>query len=137
MGARQVAQEAATLESWIRRGVPVVLGDLAAAIDEATESIESLSTQLSVAGLPGSQVADAAPATRQPGNAATAPLLPIAKKMREHLDANNLAAVDCFADLKSAAGEKHAAPLRMLEESLDRLDFVAARRHLDEIEAKA
>ena len=57
--------------------------------------------------------------------------------MREHLDANNLAAVDCFADLKSAAGEKHAAPLRMLEESLDRLDFAAARRHLDEIEANA
>ena len=47
MGARQVAQEAATLESWIRRGVPVVLGDLAAAIDEATDSIESLNTVLS------------------------------------------------------------------------------------------
>ena len=131
MGARQVAQEAATLESWIRRGVPVVLGDLAAAIDEATESIESLSTQLSVSpAIPPAIVSPSA------GEIAGATLA-IAKKMREHLDANNLAAVDCFADLKSAAGEKHAAPLRLLEESLDRLDFAAARRHLDEIEANA
>ena len=138
MGARQVAQEAATLESWIRRGVPVVLGDLAAAIDEATESIESSSTLLSVAGLPGwPGLPLATPPTRNPPACATATLLPIAKKMREHLDANNLAAVDCFADLKSAAGEKHAAPLRGLEESLERLDFAAARRHLDEIEANA
>jgi signal transduction histidine kinase/DNA-binding response OmpR family regulator/HPt (histidine-containing phosphotransfer) domain-containing protein len=127
MGARRVAQEAATLESWIRRGVPVVLGDLAAAIDEAAESIESLNAMLG--GAP------AAPPPRGSEAAVTAALLPIAKKMREHLDANNLAAVDCFADLKRAAGDKHPEPLRMLEESLDRLDFAAARHYLDQIEA--
>jgi hypothetical protein len=55
--------------------------------------------------------------------------------MREHLEANNLAAVECFADLKAAVGNTHAEPLRMLEESLDRLDFEAARRYLDQIEA--
>lgn len=53
--------------------------------------------------------------------------------MRAHLEANNLAAVDCFADLKAAVG--NSEPLRMLEESLDRLDFAAARRYLDQIEA--
>jgi signal transduction histidine kinase/DNA-binding response OmpR family regulator len=127
MGARQVAQEAATLESWIRRGVPVVLGDLAAAIDEATESIESVNSLLSGA--------EAAPPPRGGEAAASKALLPIARKMREHLDANNLAAVDCFAELKLAAGDKHPEPLRMLEESLDRLDFAAARRYLDQIEA--
>jgi CheY-like chemotaxis protein/HPt (histidine-containing phosphotransfer) domain-containing protein len=126
MGARRVAQEAATLESWIRRGVPVVLGDLAAAIEEATESIESLTALLNVGR-----------ASARPGRAEAQPtsVLPIAEKMREHLDANNLAAVDFFPALKSAAGEKHAEPLRLLEESLDRLDFVAARRYLDQIEA--
>ncbi len=124
MGARQVAQEAATLESWIRRGVPVVLGDLAAAIDEATESIDALNTLLGVAQ----------PSAQCTVHSAQG-FLPIAKKMREHLDANNLAAVDCFADLKSAVGDKHAEPLRMLEESLDRLDFESARRYLDQIEA--
>jgi two-component system, sensor histidine kinase and response regulator len=131
MGARQVAQEAATLESWIRRGVPVVLGDLAAAIDEATQSIETLSASLSVAPA----ILPASSGETRAGRIAGATLLPIAKKMREHLEANNLAAVDCFAELKAAAGEKYAAALRMLEESLEQLDFAAARRHLDEIEA--
>ncbi|HEX3583710.1 MAG TPA: Hpt domain-containing protein, partial [Thermoanaerobaculia bacterium] len=126
MGARRVAQEAATLESWIRRGVPVVLGDLAAAIDEATESIESLTSLLNGA--------EASPSALSTVHSAQA-LPPIAEKMREHLDANNLAAVDFFPALKSAAGEKHAEPLRLLEESLDRLDFAAARRYLDQIEA--
>jgi len=126
MGAKQVAQEAATLESWIRRGVPVVLGDLAAAIDEATDSIETLNTVLG--GAPAASPAHA-------GRIGATPLLPITKKMREHLEANNLAAVDCFPDLKSAVGEKHSEPLRMLEESLDRLDFESARRYLDQIEA--
>jgi two-component system sensor histidine kinase/response regulator len=124
MGARQVAQEAATLESWIRRGVPVVLGDLAAAIDEATGSIESLNAMLG-----------GAPAASQAAKGSNAPFLPIAQKMREHLEANNLAAVDCFADLKSAVGDQYAEPLRLLEESLDRLDFAAARGYLDQIEA--
>ena len=131
MGAKQVAQEAATLESWIRRGVPVVLADLAAAIDEATDSIETLNTLLSMESNVGR-------ASARPGRAEARPtsaLLPIAQKMREHLDANNLAAVDCFADLKAAIGSSE--PLRMLEESLDRLDFAAARRYLDQIEANA
>jgi signal transduction histidine kinase/CheY-like chemotaxis protein len=132
MGARQVAQEAATLESWIRRGVPVVLGDLAAAIDEATDSIESLNTLLS--GAPAASPAGSAGSAGRIAGA-TQNLLPLAKKMREHLDANNLAAVDFFPDLKSAAGEANAEPLRLLEESLDRLDFDAARRYLDQIEA--
>ena len=137
MGARQVAQEAATLESWIRRGVPVVLADLAAAIDEASDSIESLNPLLNgvaPAILPaGGRAAAAKDAGRIAG--ATPTLLPIARKMREHLDANNLAAVDCFSDLRLAVGDKHAEPLRMLEVSLDRLDFAAARRYLDQIEA--
>ena len=60
-------------------------------------------------------------------------LVPIAKKLREHLEANNLAAVDCFADLKATVG--NSEPLRMLEESLDRLDFESARHYLDQIEA--
>jgi two-component system sensor histidine kinase/response regulator len=136
MGARQVAQEAATLESWIRRGVPVVLGDLAAAIDEATDSIESLNAMLSVAARP-SPAATQHPLPpgeggRRPGEGRGA-TLNIARKMREHLEANNLAAVDCFADLKAAVG--NSEPLRMLEESLERLDFAAARRYLDQIEA--
>ncbi|HEV8432938.1 MAG TPA: response regulator [Thermoanaerobaculia bacterium] len=131
MGAKQIAQEAATLESWIRRGVPVVLGDLAAAIDEATESIQTLEAMLGVAPAPSS----AASRDGRGTIAGATPLLPITKKMREHLEANNLAAVECFADLKAAVGNTHAEPLRMLEESLDRLDFEAARRYLDQIEA--
>jgi signal transduction histidine kinase/DNA-binding response OmpR family regulator/HPt (histidine-containing phosphotransfer) domain-containing protein len=125
MGAKQIAQEAATLESWIRRGVPVVLGDLAAAIDETTESIETLNSML-----------DVGRASARPSRAEARPtttFIPIAKKMREHLEANNLAAVDCFSDLKAAVG--NSEPLRLLEESLDRLDFESARRYLDLLEA--
>jgi signal transduction histidine kinase/CheY-like chemotaxis protein len=125
MGARGVAEQAAMLETWLRRGVPLVLGDLAAAIEEAVESIDQIIGHRQPA-------AAAAPADPLAGPR----VLPIARQLREHLVTNNLAAIESFADLKNAAGGAFAEPLRQIEKSLDRLDFADARRHLDAIEAE-
>ena len=56
--------------------------------------------------------------------------------MRDHLDKNNLAAMQCFDELKTAAGSRWPEPLRALEASLDKLDFNAARVHLEQIESQ-
>src|SRR5438874_135789 len=58
----------------------------------------------------------------------------ITKKMHEHLAANNLAAVSCFEELKLLAGAN--IDMKALEQSLDRLDFDAAREHLHVIERR-
>jgi signal transduction histidine kinase/CheY-like chemotaxis protein len=124
MGARRVADHAATLEAAARRGETLELEALAAAIDEAKASIDVVTKHLN-----SSTDVKAEPI-------AGPQLIPIARRMRTHLDANNLAAMECFDELKQAAGARWAEPLRALEASLDRLDFAAARAHLENLESQ-
>jgi HPt (histidine-containing phosphotransfer) domain-containing protein len=116
LGARRLSEQAAALEIRLRRGEGVVVTELHAAADELKASIARVV-------LP--------PAAPQPQAAASdTPVLPIAKQLDEQLRENNLAAVKCFEELRAAAGARYAEPMQRLEQSLDRLDFEAARRHL-------
>ncbi|MEA2569335.1 MAG: two-component system, sensor histidine kinase and response regulator [Acidobacteriota bacterium] len=124
MGARRVADHAATLEAAARRGETLELEALAGAIDEAKASIDVVIRQLTA-----STDVKAEPI-------AGPQLIPIARRMRTHLDENNLAAMQCFVELKQAAGARWAEPLRALEASLDKLDFGAARAHLEKLESQ-
>jgi two-component system sensor histidine kinase/response regulator len=124
MGARRVADQAAALEAAARRGQTLELEALVAAIDEAKASIDEVTRRLTQS----SEV--------QPPAIAGAQLIPIARRLREHLDANNLAAMETFEQLKSAAAGRWPEPFAALESSLDRLDFAAARTHLDAIESQ-
>ena len=71
------------------------------------------------------------------GVALTGPrLLTIAKKLGEQLKGNNLEAMTSFDELKAAVGGGYAASMQAIEASLDRLDFDAARTHLEALEAQ-
>jgi signal transduction histidine kinase/CheY-like chemotaxis protein/HPt (histidine-containing phosphotransfer) domain-containing protein len=122
LGARRVADEAAALEGKLRRGETVTLD----AINSATAEVQS-----SIAS-----IIDDAPPPQTATRADKALLIPIAKRMSEHLRENNLAAMTCFEELKSLAGPTLREAMRALEASLDRLDFDAARAQLAEIEAR-
>jgi len=126
MGARHVAELAGALETAARRGDGIGLGDLEAAVEEAKTSMASVVEHLTV------------PVVTAPEKAsASAPqLLPITSRLREHLDSNNLAAMECFEELKALAGTQWPEPILQLEASLDRLDFAAARTHLEAITAR-
>jgi signal transduction histidine kinase/CheY-like chemotaxis protein len=125
MGARRVADQAAALETAARHGEPLALEPLASAIAEATQSIDEVTKILSATG-----------EANAPRPIAGPKLLPIARRMRAHLDANNLAAMEVFDELKTAAAGRWPEPLRALESSLDRLDFGAASTHLATIESQ-
>jgi two-component system sensor histidine kinase/response regulator len=142
MGARHLADTAASLESRLRANEKVELVALEAAIAEVQESIDRLdgaapascSAGLRPAPAEGQEEAGRRPALHEAGDT-RAPLLPIARKMREHLEHNNLAAMGCFEELRTLAGTRFAEPMQHLEESLDRLDFETARVHLGVIES--
>jgi two-component system sensor histidine kinase/response regulator len=121
LGARRVAEQAATLETIARDGGSIEPGELESAIEQTTASIDAV---LKSGGEP-----------KPP--APHGELLPIAKRMRAHLDANNLAAMECFEELKALAGARWPEPMRRLEASLDRLDFASARQLLDAIVSEA
>ncbi len=123
MGARRIADEAASLEAKVRRGEAIAFDELAAAIAETQASIKTLSRS---AVAPATALASPI----ESGGDATALL----EKMREHLQNHNLDAMSCFEELKRLAGARWPEPLRELEASLDRLDFAAAAVHLDAIE---
>ena len=123
MGARRVADQAAALEAASRRGETLELEALVAAIDEAKRSIDEVTARMS-------------PQQAQSAGSANPQLIPIARRMREHLEANNLAAMECFEELKNAAGARWAEPLRKLQASLDQLDFSSARAHLAALESQ-
>ena len=124
LGARRVSEAAAALEIRLRRGEAVVLTDLEAASTELKESIVRI-------------VVNQAPAP-----AASLPpldrslLLPIARRLDEQLEANNFAAVKCFEELRAAAGPRFSEVMQRLEQTLDRLDFNAARAHLRDVESQ-
>ena len=122
MGARRIAEEAASLEGVVRRGEAVSFDALAAFIEETQKSIDQLPPAVR-------------PQTAHPTSDNGA-LVPIARKMREHLQQHNLDAMSTFEELKSLAGARWPEPLQQLEASLDRLDFAAACAHLDAIEAQ-
>jgi two-component system sensor histidine kinase/response regulator len=125
MGARRVAETAATLEGAARRGEGIGLGDLESVIHEATASIDRVVEQLSS---PLDSMSE------KPARPASLPqLIPIAHRLREHLESNNLAAMECFEELKSLAGVQWPDAMRQLEASLDRLDFASARTQLEVI----
>jgi len=124
LGARRVAEIAAALEGKLRGGEPVTLDELDEAAAEVRRSIELVLRRETNAPAPSPQ-AGGGPR-----------ILPIARKMDEHLRANNLAAVACFDELKSLAGSRFGEPMRQLEASLDRLDFEEARTHLRDIESQ-
>jgi HPt (histidine-containing phosphotransfer) domain-containing protein len=125
LGARRVAEIAAALESRLRKGEAITLDELSDAIAEVRTSIDSFLEQR------GADVPSA-----QGGRDVRPPLdlLPIAKRLDEHLRQNNLSAMSCFEELKAAAGPRFREPMHQLELSLDRLDFDAARTHLESIE---
>jgi len=122
LGARRVADEAAALEARARKGESVSLDALTAATAEVQTSIASL--------------IDVTPPAQHAPAADTSSLIPIAKRMSEHLRENNLAAMTCFEEMKSLAGPQLHEAMRELERSLDRLDFDAARAQLAAIEAR-
>ena len=125
LGARRVAEIAASLEVKLRGGEPIDVDELGGAVTELRQSID-----LFLSSNGGAPPAVAVPSADAPR------LLPIAKKMNEHLLANNLAAIVCFDELKSAAGDRFREPIQQLEASLDRLDFESARGHLRVLEAQ-
>jgi two-component system sensor histidine kinase/response regulator len=138
LGARRVAEACAAQELRVRKGEPLDLSDLHAAVAEVLESIA-----LVIAGdAAGHGSAVPNPDPRESGTAQPCPtpsgtdMLTIAKRMSDHLKENNLAAVTCFEELKSLAGGRFREPMLQLEESLDRLDFDAARTHLATIESQ-
>jgi len=127
LGARRVAEIAAALESRLRKGEAITLDELTEAVAEVRTSIDSFLDEERGAGSP----------TRPAGSEDpphTTDLLPIAKRLDEHLRQNNLSAMSCFEELKAAAGPRFREPMHQLELSLDRLDFDAARAHLQSIE---
>ncbi len=63
-------------------------------------------------------------------------LLPIARRLDEQLQTNNFAAVKCFEELRAAAGPHFGEAMQRLEQTLDRLDFNAARAYLREVESQ-
>jgi len=128
LGARRLSDQAAALEIRLRRGEGVVLTDLLAAATELNESIARVVTPAAPPNV--------APPPAAPGDASGVAVLPIARRLDEQLRENNLAAVKCFEELRDAAGTRFAVPLQRLEQSLDRLDFEAAREHLRELEAQ-
>jgi two-component system sensor histidine kinase/response regulator len=133
MGARHLADTAASLESRLRANEKVELVALEAAIAEVRSSIVILS-RADGEGSPAEREGGPSPSSRLRMTASAA-LLPIARKMREHLEHNNLAAMGCFEELRTLAGTRFAEPMQHLEESLDRLDFETARAHLGVIES--
>jgi len=127
LGARRVAEIAAALESRLRKGEAITADELADAVGEVRASIEAFLDEQRSAG----------PPTRD-GGLENPPhvLLPITKRLEEHLRQNNLAAMSCFEELKAVAGSRFRESMIKLEQSLDRLDFDAARVHLESIEAE-
>lgn len=125
LGARRVSEQAASLEIRLRRGEPIALNELEAAATELKESIARV-------------VAAPAPAAPPPVVRPTSPstLLPIAKRLNEQLRENNLGAVKCFEELRAAAGTRFGETMQRIEQSLDRLDFDTARRHLADVESQ-
>jgi CheY-like chemotaxis protein/HPt (histidine-containing phosphotransfer) domain-containing protein len=145
LGARRIADAAAAQEQRCRKNEPVILEELEAAIAEVKESIDVALAPHPASTHPvpaedGEVSAHSelpSPGLREEGLAMSGPkMLTIAKRMSKHLEENNLAAVTCFEELKLLAGAKLQQPMLQLEESLDRLDFDAARSHLAAIEAK-
>lgn len=122
LGARRLAEEAAALEGKLRRREEISLDAITAATAEVQASIASL--------------IDVTPPAPETPAGDKAMLVPIAKRMEEHLRENNLAAMTCFEELKSLAGPQLRDAMRELERSLDRLDFDAARAQLAEIEGR-
>jgi len=124
LGARRVAEIAAQLEQRARKGDPFTIDELQLAVNEVKESIERVIPSGSERS--GRGVALAHPDPSLPLGVT----LEIARKLDDHLKANNLAAVSIFAELKNAAGTQFQQPLEQLEASLDQLDFDRARAHL-------
>jgi len=125
LGARRVAEIAAALESRLRKGEAITVDELAEATAEVRASIDAFLEEERRTG----------PPTR-PDALENVPLLPITKRLGEHLRSNNLGAMTCFEELKAASGARFHEPLSKLEQSLDRLDFDAARVHLESIETE-
>jgi CheY-like chemotaxis protein len=124
IGARRVAEIAAALESRLRKGEAITADELAEAVAEVRMSIDAFLS------------ADAPPVVETKPGASNPQILPIAKRLAEHLRKNNLAAMSCFEELKAVAGSRFGEPMVKLEQSLDRLDFDAARVHLESIETQ-
>ncbi len=121
--ARRISDSAASLEVRLRRNENVTLDELVASASELDGSI--------------GRVLDSAQPTAAPsaaGQPEGADLLPIARRLDEQLMQNNLAAVGSFEELRALAGTRFDEGMRQLEQSLDRLDFDAARAHLRAIE---
>jgi PAS domain S-box-containing protein len=125
LGARRVSDHAATLEVRLRLNQTVALTELTNLLGEVKESIARVI-----------DVAPTATSMAMPKAMAGPQLLPIARRLDDQLRENNLGAVSCFEELKSAAGARFNGQMKGLEQSLDRLDFDAAREHLREIEAQ-
>jgi HPt (histidine-containing phosphotransfer) domain-containing protein len=124
LGAQRVAKIAAALESRLRKGEAITADELAEAVAEVRMSIDAFLSE------------DAAPVAEAKPAASNPQILPIAKRLAEHLRQNNLAAMSCFEELKAVAGSRFGEPMVKLEQSLDRLDFDAARVHLESIETQ-
>ncbi len=128
LGARRVAEIAAALESRLRKGEAIALNEFEAAVGEVRESIDMFLAK----GSDAPSSTDTVNEPRPPQQI----LLPIAKQLDEQLRQNNLAAMTSFEELKSAAGSRFREPMQQLEQSLDRLDFDAARVHLEAIQSQ-
>jgi two-component system sensor histidine kinase/response regulator len=127
LGARRVADIAASIESRLRKGEPVTLDQLQSAAEEVQASLDGVLRTNQPSGSLAPARDDIVAGPR---------LLEIAKKLSEQLEGNNLEAMTSFEELKSAVGSHFAASMQAIEESLDRLDFDAARTHLGALEAE-
>ena len=129
LGARRVAEIAAQMEGRLRREEGIDLQPLEEAMTEVSKSIASITEQTTTTAM---STARPRPAESSEGEAIPR-LLPIARKLDEHLRHNNLAAMSSFDELKSVASGHFPETIKAIEQSLDRLDFEGARVHLQEI----
>ncbi len=128
LGARRIAEIATALESRLRKGESIALNEFEAAVEEVRMSIDVFLTR-------ETETTPAIDTPREP-RAPQRILLPITKQLEEQLKQNNLAAMSSFEELKTAAGPLFREPMQQLEQSLDRLDFDAARLHLEAIRSQ-
>jgi len=130
MGARRVAAAAADLERVLQSGATTAddsLRELGAAFAEARagaeELISSIDSERAPTPGPATMPEELESATRQ-----------AIRRLALQLADGNLAARGTFDELRGLTGDAASAAFADLEASLQRLDFEAARRWLDEVE---
>ena len=126
VGARRLASAAAALEIGLRGSVDgsVHLDELQAALEEFRRSADRLPIKRNSAPV------EVVSTTAVPIPADVEPLV---RSLIAQLEQNDFAAAETFAELRRQLRGARGEEMQIIEEALDRLDFDAARQHVDAI----